>query len=224
VIVAGSVCSGIRGLDAQSLGSAETAAPSASTAGVVAALSEPAQNGSAELFVMQLGSQRLLWKKPVRANARPQVLATLVVTSSGDELVAFDLATGAERFRTPLGRPQWIGAAQSGDTVVFTTGTASWDPKLRGSSLIALDLHGGSERWRRDVPYSLSAPVIRGGRAIVVSDHADLWTLDLTSGKDTGCSAIGGNTVEWIDAAPAGLLFGAAEARQLGTDAKEVQG
>jgi hypothetical protein len=223
VIVAGSVCSGIRGLDAHSVGGA-TSGEASAPAGIVAALSEPAQNGSAELFVLELGSQRLLWKKSVRANARPQVLETVVVTSSGEELVAFDLATGAERFRTPLGHPQWIGAAQSGDTVVITTGTASWDPKQRGSSLIAVEARSGSERWRRDVPYSLSAPVARAGRALVVSDHADLWTLDLTSGEDTGCGAIGGNTVEWVDAAPAGLLFGAAEARQLGADAKEVEG
>ncbi|HET6339724.1 MAG TPA: PQQ-binding-like beta-propeller repeat protein [Polyangiales bacterium] len=223
VIVAGSVCSGVRGLGAESLGGAGGASPT--QAGLIAVLGEPAvKDGPAELLVMELGSQRLLWKKPVKASARPQILENVVVTSSGEELVAFDLTTGNERFRSALGRPLLIGAAQSGETVLITTGTSSWDPKQRGSSLIALDAHSGDERWRRDVPYSLSAPAIRAQRALVVSDHADLWTLDLERGSDTGCGPLGGNTVEWLDAAPSGLLFGAAEARQLGPDAREAAG
>jgi hypothetical protein len=224
VIVAGSVCSGIRGLGADSLGAAAGGAP-ISRAGLIAALSDPAdKDGASELLVMELGSQRLLWKKPVKASARPQILENLVVTSSGDQLVAFDLTTGNERFHSPLERPLLIGAAQSGETVLITTGTSSWDPKQRGSSLIAFDAHSGEQRWRRDVPYALSAPAIRDQRALVVSDHADLWTLDLQRGSDTGCGPLGGNTVEWLDSVPAGLLFGAAEARQLGPDAREAQG
>jgi hypothetical protein len=223
VIVAGSVCSGVRGLGAQSLGEVQ---PGASTAraGLVAVLGEPSKkDGPAELLVMELGSQHVLWKKSVQASSRPQILENLVVTSSGDQLLAFDLTTGAERFRSPLGRPLWIGAAQSGDTLVITTGAASWDPRQRGSSLIALDAENGSERWRRDVAYTLSAPVIRGDRALVLSDHADLWTLKLKTGADTGCGPLGGNTAEWLEATPSGLLFGAAEARQLGLDAHEAK-
>jgi outer membrane protein assembly factor BamB len=223
VIVAGSVCSGVRGLGPQSLGDASSETPRP-RAGLIAALTEPSQKGGpAELLVMELGSQRLLWQKRVQASARPQILQDLVVTASGDQFLAFDLTTGTERFRSPLGRPLWMGAAQSGSTVLLTTGAASWDPKQRGSSLIALDAQSGGERWHREVPYALSAPVIRAQRAVVVSDHADLWTLDLETGADTGCGPLGGNTVEWLEAAPSGLLFGAAEARQLGADAHEAE-
>lgn len=223
VIVAGSVCSGVRGLGPESLGKAGSESPRP-RAGLIAALSEPSKkDGPAELLVMELGSRHLLWKKPVQATARPQILHDLVVTASGDQLVAFDLTTGTERFRSSLGRRLWMGAAESGGIVLLTSGAASWDPKQRGSNLIALDAQSGAERWRREVPFSLSAPVIRGQRAVVVSDHADLWTLDLETGADTGCGPLGGNTVEWLEAAPSGLLFGAAEARQLGPDAHEAE-
>jgi hypothetical protein len=221
VIVAGSVCSGVRGLGAQSLGG-DVAQTQGAEPGLIAILSEPSKTGAAvELAVMELSTRRLRWKKSIQASARPQILRDVVVTASGESLVAYDLATGTERFRSLLGRPLWLGAAQSGKTLVVTTGTASWDPRQRGSTLLALDAESGDVRWRRDVPFALSAPVIRAERALVVADHADLWTLDLASGSDTGCGPLGGNTVEWLEAAPGGLMFGAAEARLLAPDAHE---
>ncbi len=224
VIIAGSICSDVRGLGPAALGEPKAAKVEAAP-NLIAVVSEgPTSDAPQELSVVELDSQRTLWKKAVRAAARPQILqdvVVIVVTTADDkQVVAFDLATGAERFRRDLERPFWLGAAQSGKTVVLTTGAGSWEPRERGSSLIALDADSGSERWSRDVPYALTRPVIRGERVLVVADRADLWTLDLASGRDTGCGSIGGNTVEWIESDGASVFIGANEARVLDRGAR----
>ncbi|HKP64369.1 MAG TPA: PQQ-binding-like beta-propeller repeat protein [Polyangiales bacterium] len=219
-VIAGNVCSGVRPLGPDSLGPAGTASASS---GVLALLTDAERPGTAqELVLVELATHRVRWRKPLQASARPEILQDVVVVAGADQtLVAFDLRTGAERFRRELGRPLLLGAAQSGKTLLFTSSAASWDPRLRGSSLFALDADSGSLRWKREVPFALSRPVVRGSRALVISDHADLWTLDLDSGDDTGCGPLGGNSVEWLESDGEQVFFGAAEARLLGADARE---
>jgi hypothetical protein len=219
-VIAGNVCSGVRPLGPDSLGPPAASGPHA---GLLALIADGARPGAAqELVLVELTTHRVRWRKSLQASARPEILQDVVVVAAADQsLVAYDLASGAERFRSRLERPLWLGAAQSGRTLLFTSTAASWDPRLRGSSLIAVDADSGRVRWRREVPYALSKPVLRGARVLVVADRADLWTLDLESGDDTGCGPLGGNSVEWLESDGSQVFFGAAEARLLGADARE---
>ncbi|HTU59708.1 MAG TPA: PQQ-binding-like beta-propeller repeat protein, partial [Polyangiales bacterium] len=117
-----------------------------------------------------------------------------------------------------LPRASWLGAAQVGDDLIFTTSSLSFRPSERGSTVTALNAKSGALSWERNVPYALSRPTAAAGSVYLISDHSDVWALAADSGSSVGCSRLGSEPVEWLQASGDQLLLGTHTARavQLG--------
>lgn len=211
VILAGSVCSGAPPLTAAD---PQLPAVSANEQPLVAYVT--AQPG-AKLVVYDLQAGRVRFQVPAKLRSRPQLLRDVVVAvaerDGQDKLVAYDLQTGELRAAYPVPRASWLGAVQVGDNLIFTSSSLSFKPSERGSTVTALSTKSGAQRWERNVPYALSRPSAGAGRVYVISDHADVWALQADSGGSLGCSRLGTEPVEWLQAHGDKLLLGTDSAR-----------
>jgi hypothetical protein len=212
VILAGSVCSGVAPLTAAAPGDAPT--PDSAAPALVAYVTP--QPGS-KLVVYDLQAARVRFQVAGTFRSRPQLLrdvvAAVVERDGQNKLVAYDLQDGRERASHTVPRASFLGAAQAGDELVFTSSSLSFLPSERGSTLTALSASSGALRWERKVPYALSRPSAAGDRVYVISDHADIWALAADSGSDVGCSRLGSEPVEWLEAQGDTLLLGTQGAR-----------
>jgi hypothetical protein len=224
VILAGSVCSGVAPLTAAGL----SVEPSTSADEALVAYVTP-QPGS-KLVVYDLRAKRARFQVPVKLRGRPQLLREVVVAVADldgqSKLVAYDLQTGQQRASYALPRASWLGAAQVGDELIFTSSSLSFLPSERGSTVTALNVKSGALSWERTVSYALSRPTAAAGRVYVISDHADVWALEADSGSSLGCSRLGSEPIEWLQARGDKLLLGTHTARalQLGSAAPSELG
>lgn len=112
-------------------------------------------------------SPKLLWtqgKGKWHADAPILVAGDKVLVASafldkeklGDRsLFCLDAATGKELWKAPLNYNPWGGPSLASDTVIITTSTISYDPKLiegAKGEVLAIDLATGKERWKKNVP------------------------------------------------------------------------
>jgi outer membrane protein assembly factor BamB len=219
VILAGSVCSGVPQLTAA--GAAGGSQQSTDPAGSALVAYVTPQPGS-KLVVYDLQAGRARFQVEGVLRSRPQLLHDVVVAVAEQDgqskLVAYDLQTGQQRASYALPRASWLGAAQVGDALIFTTSSLSFRPSERGSTVTALNAKNGALSWERNVPYALSRPTAAAGRVYLISDHADVWSLEADSGSSLGCSRLGSEPVEWLQASGDQLLVGTHTARavQLG--------
>jgi len=214
VIMAGSVCSGEARLEGPALHGPAAASGSPP---LLAYVTEREPN---ELVVYDLEQARERFRVNVQLRNRPQLLDDVVVAVDADaQLVAYDLASGALRFRTSVPRAQWLGAVQVGALVISTSTSLSFRPAERGSTITAFDKTSGARVWQRELPYALSRPVAQGERVWLISDHADLWALRASDGDSIGCARDSGGSVDWLEVQAGQLLAGAAAAREVSAQA-----
>ncbi|HET8936440.1 MAG TPA: PQQ-binding-like beta-propeller repeat protein [Polyangiales bacterium] len=208
VILAGSVCSGVPQLTA----SEPQLAAASGTSEALVAYATPSK-----LVVYDLQAGRARLQIPAKLRSRPQLLRDLVVAvveqDGQNKLVAYDLQTGQQRAAYPVPRASWLGAVQVGDNLIFTSSSLSFRPSERGSTVTALDARTGAPQWEKNVPYALSRPTAAAGRVYLISDHADVWALQADSGGSLGCSRLGSEPVEWLQADGDKLLLGTDSAR-----------
>jgi len=218
VILAGSVCSGVPQLTA----AGKSEAPERADQALVAYVTP---RPASKLVVYDVRAGRVRFQVEGVLRSRPQLLRDVVVAvaerDGQNKLVAFDLQTGSERASYTLPRASFLGAAQVGDELIFTTSSLSFRPSERGSTVTALNAASGALSWERNVPYALSRPTAAAGRAYVISDHADVWALEADSGSSVGCSRLGSEPIEWLQVRGDKLLLGTHTARavQLGQGA-----
>lgn len=109
----------------------------------------------------------------------------LVYEHTSDEVIAFDRATSAVRWTTPLSSPgsSWVGSMALGAGRVYV---AKLNRDLTQESLVALDARTGRWLWQRTVaaPYDGSPPV--GADGVVYlntnSNGGALYAVDATTG------------------------------------------
>ena len=208
VILAGSVCSG-----APPLTAAEP--PLTAVSGTSESLVAYATPGKLVVYDLQAGRVRFQVSATLRS--RPQLLRDVVVAvaerDGQNKLVAYDLKSGQQRADYPVPRASWLGAVQVGDDLIFTSSSLSFKPSERGSTITALSATSGALQWEKNVPYALSRPTAAAGRVYLISDHADVWALQADSGGSLGCSRLGSEPVEWLQADGDKLLLGTDSAR-----------
>lgn len=101
-------------------------------------------------------------------------------------LFCLDAATGKEVWKAPLTYNPWGGPSVQGDTVIVTTSSISYDPKLTDGAkgeVIALDLKTGKEKWKKPVPGGvLCCAALTKDAAIFTATDGKLRTFALADG------------------------------------------
>lgn len=145
--------------------------------GVVDALSQrPAQAPNATLVVTQLrpargfvvydlpsGQQRFRVDQDI--DARPIVVADVVISHSGREAIAWDATTGAVRWRRHDHGFSLTGAGGDGTSVALTFGPGGLNRRV--GYLAVVDARDGRVLLEREVQQALGTPTVAGGFAFV---------------------------------------------------------
>jgi outer membrane protein assembly factor BamB len=106
----------------------------------------------------------------------------------GDRAIfCLNAATGKELWRAPLTYNPWGGPTLAGDTVLVTTSSIAYDPKLLDGAkgeVIALDLANGKEKWKKAVPGGvLGCAAATNDAALFTCTDGKLRAFDLKDGS-----------------------------------------
>ncbi len=154
---------------------------------------EPSENQllkAAPKVVWQKGTEKWHVDAPVNVSGDKVLVASAFLDKEkvGDRAVyCLNAATGEEIWRASLGVNPWGGASVSGDTVVVTGSTISYDPKaLKGAKgeIVALDLATGTEKWKKDVPGGiLGCAALTNDLAVVTCSDGKVRAFSLKDGE-----------------------------------------
>ena len=152
----------------------------------------------------------------------PRLTPDLVVAATDDGVVAFDRATGLERWHTVLGERANTPVMAGGRAVVST-----WE-----GSLVALEAAAGRVAWRATLPGPAVGPAAEGGGLVVTtweSEHGDAagavavdaatgrrrWAVPLEPGGVSAPAVTSGGTVVVVagDVAAHGLQMSTGQPR-----------
>jgi outer membrane protein assembly factor BamB len=102
-------------------------------------------------------------------------------------LFCLDASTGKELWKAPLTYNPWSGPTLAGDTVIVTTSSISYDPKLiegaRGE-VIAIDLASGKEKWKKAIPAGvLGCAAVTKDAAVFTATDGRLRAFSLKDGS-----------------------------------------
>lgn len=102
-------------------------------------------------------------------------------------LYCLDAGTGKEVWKTPLTYNPWAGPSVIGDTIVITTSSISYDPKLiegAKGEVMALDLKTGKEKWKKNIPAGvLGCACLNKDTAVFTATDGKLRTFSLVDGS-----------------------------------------
>jgi hypothetical protein len=163
------------------------------------------------LFVHDLSAGTTVWEREVGEIAsRPLILDDLVVFVVGREVLAWDLATGAERWR--YGMPEgWTfrGAAVENGRAYVTIGKGRLGSvQRRDGRIVCLEAASGRSLWVHEVPFLLAAPAAADNLVYVPWDGQNMTVLDGTTGNEICRLRSLDDVINFAIARPEGVFYG----------------
>jgi len=157
---------------------------------VASAFLDKEKEGDRGLFCLDAATGKQQWRAPLKLNpwGGPAVSGNLVVLGCSSvgydvnalkgakgEVVAFDLASGTEKWRKPIFKGGILGCVALTPDAVIATAT---DGKVR-----AFELATGNRRWIYDAGTPLFAPAALDAKVAYVADLKGIvHAIDLTGG------------------------------------------
>ena len=162
------------------------------------------------IAALNLATQRVIWN--VRAHVTGHLVAgaSLLVYADGQNLVARDVSTGRERWRSAeLGGGQvLVGYAVDGDQV-FMVRRASNELRGGASEVVAFDGASGGVHWRRALgTANVAAPAAGAGLVAVPNRSQFVSLLDATNGAPLADVLSKEQAADFVTALPEGWFYG----------------
>jgi len=157
-------------------------------------------------FDLQQGQQ--LWSTPLPAMTRPEILGDVVVTSTREEVVGLDLASGSVLWRRPTEGLAFVGASRARDVIAFVGNVGASGGEVRESRVAAVDARTGGGRWDHQISAVLGRPAARGAYFFIPWDRQNIAVLDATSGDELVRLRSTDDVIDWVEAGPAGVFYG----------------
>ena len=161
------------------------------------------------LAAFDLEQSRMLWSVPAQMTGRVVAGTSIIVYSDGETLVARDVASGAERWRSavPSGETL-VGYAMDRDTVYLVSRRGH---ELRGGQgqIVALSGQKGGVLWQRELGTSNVAGPAAGGGIVAIPNRSQFVTLlDGGSGEPLGQVLSREQAANFVEALPEGFFYG----------------
>jgi len=167
--------------------------------------------GGAKLIAFDLESKKVLWTQPAELTGRVVVSRDVVVaTEKGGALVARDVRTGAERWRSAQKAGGLrIGYDADADTVVFVMQRPGRGSGRGEADVVALAAADGTQLWSQTLPTARTGtPAVRGGLVAVPYRSQYVALIDAKSGSVMADILAREESPSFVRSLPEGLFFG----------------
>jgi outer membrane protein assembly factor BamB len=159
-----------------------------------------------KLIAVDLASGQQAWAQDADVSSRVTVGKDVVVAREGDALVARDVRSGAVAWRSHL-EGKLVGVAYDAGRFYYVAHGAEG---RRSGMLVALDEHGGSQKWHREAQGSLGAPAARSGLVFLPFMSQWLAVLDGSSSDELARIRSTEEQINFARALPEGVYYGSA--------------
>lgn len=165
--------------------------------------------GGPRIAAFDLARSELLWTVAAKASGRIVAGPSIIVHADGADLVARDVTSGRERWRTGVPEGETlVGYAVEGERVFFVARRGN---ELRGgeAQLVALAASNGSTDWRRALgTANVAGPAARGGIVAVPnkSQFVSLYAAD--SGQPLAQILSKDQAANFVVGHPEGFFYG----------------
>jgi hypothetical protein len=178
---------------------------------------------SPELLVYDLNRHTVRWRRKIRAETRPEIVGDLVLTVSDGELLALRLTDGTTRWTAAVGKGlKYLGAARTGNRLVFAAASEHSGVKQGDSEITALDYDTGKKLWAKRTEGRLGSPAARDSNVYVPWDWQNLIVLNVADGKERTRHRSSTDLISWVKTDAAGLSFGHQSIFQSSTNAASI--
>ncbi len=168
------------------------------------------------VVAFEIESQRELWRTPLNAMTRPEILGDVVVTSARtqvdgenvDQIVALDLANGRELWREDTEGQAYVGSAREGGRLVLVTSTGAAGGSTRVARILAVGARNGTTAWQHEITGILGQPAIRGGLVFVPYERQNIAILGLADGLEKIRLRSTDDVIAWVTANNQGVFYG----------------
>ncbi|MCC7538773.1 MAG: PQQ-binding-like beta-propeller repeat protein, partial [Deltaproteobacteria bacterium] len=167
------------------------------------------------VVVYDLEAGRELWRKQVRTDTRPQIVGGVVMAGVGTDVLAWDLASGAERWRAETDGLAFIGATADESTVYYVLSLGNQGGARRVGTLRAVDARTGALRWDHQVPVVFGAPAVAGRFVFIPWERQNLTVLDARTGDEVARFRTTDDVLAWVEAFPEGVYYGSRDIYRL---------
>jgi outer membrane protein assembly factor BamB len=172
----------------------------------------------AGLLAFDIEAERVLWRRELDTGSRPEILGDVVLCVSGGRLHALDTASGKGLWHRRIGTPLYLGAARSGEVVVYATAADSPGGESGVSFVTAVAARDGKPLWQRQTRGRLGRPAAVSDLAFVPWDGQSLVALDLEDGTERARLRAGDDVIRWVRAGVSGVYFGDRNLYRLGSE------
>jgi outer membrane protein assembly factor BamB len=149
-----------------------------------------------------------LWSAAHDAATRPEILGDVVLSTTRDQLVAFDAASGRVLWRTGLPDLAYVGAARDGSTIFWAATVGALGGARRVGHVVAVDARSGDEVWRHEVNGVFGRPAAAGGLVFVPWERQNIAVLDGRTGVERARLRSTDDVISWAFDHPTGIYYG----------------
>ncbi len=166
------------------------------------------QGAQRAVLLFDLREGRVLWRRPLEAMTRPQILGDVVLTSDREHIVAFDLRTGEPLWRTETNGLPLLGGARTAGVLVYVSSVGAAGGATRAGHIVAVDPRTGTERWSFSIQGVLGRPAALGPFFFVPWDRQNLVVLDAITGAERARLLLSDDVLDWTFADSTGVYYG----------------
>lgn len=170
---------------------------------VVATHGEPRR-----IVALRLDSGQELWSVVHDAATQPEILGDVVVCTTREELIAYDLTSGRPLWRTRLPDLAYVGSARDGGTLYWAATVGALGGARRVGHVVAVDARSGAERWRHEIQGVFGRPTATGGLVLVPWERQNIAILDGGTGVERARLRSTDDVISWAFGHPSGVYYG----------------
>ena len=161
-----------------------------------------------QIIALRVDSGEQMWSATVDAATRPEILGDVVLTSTRERIVAFDLQSGRQLWAYELPDLAYVGATRDGDTIYWSATVGALGGARRVGHVVAMDARSGTEKWRHEVQGVFGQPAAQGGLVFVPWERQNIAVLDELTGDEIARLRSTDDVIAWAFDHPTGIYYG----------------
>ncbi|HJL18895.1 MAG TPA: PQQ-binding-like beta-propeller repeat protein [Sandaracinaceae bacterium LLY-WYZ-13_1] len=161
-----------------------------------------------QLLAYRVDTGEQMWSVTVDAATRPEILGDVVLTSTRERLIAYDLSSGRELWHYDLPDLAYVGATRDADTIYWSATVGALGGARRVGHVVAMNARSGAELWRHEVQGVFGQPAASGGLVFVPWERQNIAVLDEETGNELARLRSTDDVVAWAFDHPTGIYYG----------------